>query len=119
VNLNPERIGRLLDLFGSSDSFSEAARDAEQTGRRELARVSDLDARCEAAREQGLRALNGNGAQAQARRAAGRILTDTESYLTDVQATQALIDGLTRPIVKLVSVTCLVRGNLMAASSAS
>jgi ATP-dependent helicase HepA len=81
--------------------------------------VSDLDARCEEAREQGLRSVAIRRAQAQARHAAGRIIADTESYLTDIQATQALIDGLTQPVVKLASVTCLVRGNLTAATSAS
>ena len=36
-------------------------------------------------------------AQAQARRAAGRLLTDTESYLLDVSLAESLLAGLSAP----------------------
>ncbi len=116
VNLNPTRIGQLLDLFGGTSRFTHAARSAETTSRRELARVSDLATRCEEARERGVRAIAVQRAQAEARHAAGRMLTDTESYLVDIGVAEALIGGLLQPNVKLVSVTCLVRGDLLAAS---
>jgi ATP-dependent helicase HepA len=119
VNLNPARIGRLFDLFGGASRFTHAARSAETTGRRELARVSDLTTRCEEARERGVRAIAVQQAQARARHAAGRMITDTESYLVDVRVAVALIGGLLQPRVKLVSVTCLVRGDLLAANSGS
>lgn len=45
------------------------------------------------------------------------MITDTESYLVDVGVAEALIGGLLQPRVKLVSVTCLVRGDLLAANS--
>lgn len=118
VNLNPTRIGQLLDLFGGTDSFERSARHAEAAGRQELGRVSDLPARCEAARQQGLRVTAVQRAQAQARQAAGRILSDTESYLADVRLAEAVVDGLAQPTVKLVSVTCLVRGDVMASAHA-
>jgi ATP-dependent helicase HepA len=118
ANLNATRIGQLLDLFGGKDGFERSARRAEAAGRRELDRVSDLPARCQAAREQGLRVMAVQRAQARARQAAGRILNDTESYLADVRLSEALIDGLAKPAVKLVSVTCLVRGDVTAAAHA-
>jgi ATP-dependent helicase HepA len=51
-------------------------------------------------------------AQAQTRKAAGHLLSDTESLLTDVAVTQALTNGLTAPVVKVVAVTCIVRAGL-------
>jgi ATP-dependent helicase HepA len=114
ANLNATRIDQLLDLFSGKHGFERSARRAEAAGRTELDRVSDLPSRCEAAREQGLRVTAVQRAQARARQAAGRILNDTESYLADVRLAEALIDGLAEPTVKLVSVTCLVRGNVTA-----
>jgi len=111
ANLNTARIGLLLDLFGGNEGFERSARHAEAAARRELDRISELPARCQTAREQGLRITAVQRAQAHARQAAGRILNDTESYLADVRLAEALIDGLAKPAVKLVSVTCLVRGD--------
>src|SRR5258708_12292389 len=42
VNLNPTRIGPLLDLFGGVSKFTEASRSAEITSRSELVRVTAL-----------------------------------------------------------------------------
>src|SRR5258708_10980072 len=119
VNLNPTRIGPLLDLFGGISKFAHAARSAEMTSRRELARVSDLVTRCEEARKPGVQAIAVQRAQAQARHAAARMITDTESYLVDVRVAGALTGGLLEPHVKLVSVVCLVRGELVAARRVS
>ena len=119
VNLNPTRITPLLDLFGGVAKFADAARAAELTSRRELARVTDLTSRCEQARKSAVQALAVQNAQAQARRAAGRMITDTESYLMDVRLAEALVSGLLQPRIKLVSVVCLVRGNLATAKRVS
>jgi ATP-dependent helicase HepA len=112
VNLNPQRIGPLLELFGGRDRFSAATRFAEKVARSELERVSDLRARCEEARQQAASSLAIRRVQAQARQAAGRIVTDTESYAMDVGIADALLTGLAEPLVKVISVTCLVRGTL-------
>lgn len=109
VNLNPDRFGPLLEWFGGQDKFAQAARKADQVGRRELARVSDLDARRTRAQEQGRRALAVQSAQAQARHAAGSLVTDTDSYLLDVNMAEALIAGLSHPRQRLMAVTSLVR----------
>lgn len=51
-------------------------------------------------------------AQAQTRKAAGHLLSDTESLLTDVTVAEALTEGLTTPVINVVSVTCIVRSGL-------
>ncbi len=112
INLNLLRIDPLHDLFGGAAKFADAARAAQMTGRRELARVSDLASRCGDAQKQAAQALAVQSAQARARQAAGRIITDTESYLVDVRLAEALISGLLRPHVGIMSVACVVRGNL-------
>ncbi len=108
----------LTNLFGGAAGFADAARAAETISRRELARVSDLADRCEEARKRGTQAIVVQSAQARARQAAGRLITDTESYLVDVRVANALISGLGQPRVGIVSVTCIVRGNLVVAEHA-
>ncbi len=112
VNLNPDRIGPLLEWFSGRDSFAQAARVADEVGRKELARVSDLDARRTRAQERGRRTLISQNAQAQARRAAGRLVTETDSYLLDVNLAEALIADLSNPGQSLMAMTCLVRAGL-------
>ena len=109
----PRGSAPLYDLFGGTAGFADAARAAETISRRELARVSDLVSRCEEAQKRAAQAIAVQSAQAQARQAAGRLVTDTESYLVDVRVADALISGLRQPHVKIVSVACIVRGNLV------
>jgi ATP-dependent helicase HepA len=112
TNLNTQRIGALFDKFGGRDRFADGARYAEHVARDELGRVTDLRARCEEALKQATSGLAVRRAQAEARKAAGRIVTDTEGYSIDLDIADALIDGLANPAVKVISVTCLVRGTL-------
>jgi len=111
VNLNPDKIAMLVDLFGDRRRFAEAARQADRHARAELVRMSDLAARCEQAQERTRRSIAIAHAQARARQAAGRLLNDTESYLTEVAIADALTEALSRPTISLVSVTCLVLGD--------
>ena len=111
-NLNPSRIAPLHDLFGGMAGFTDAARAAETISRRELAMVTDLTTRCDEAQKRAAQAAAVQSAQAQARQAAGRLVTDTKSYLVDVRVADALISGLRQPHIKVMSVTCIVRGNL-------
>jgi ATP-dependent helicase HepA len=112
VNLNAQRIGPLLDHFRGRQNFTGAARFAENVARGELARITDLTARCDEARHYATANLTVRRVQAEARQAAGRIVTDTESYATDVTIADALVAGLANPVIKVISVTCLVRGAL-------
>ena len=111
-NLNPTRIAPLYDLFGGMAGFADAARAAETISRRELARVTDLTSRCDEAQKRAAQAAAVQSAQAQARQAAGRLVTDTKSYLVDVRVADALISGLRQPHIKVMSVACIVRGDL-------
>jgi ATP-dependent helicase HepA len=112
VNLNTQRIGPLFDLFGGQQNFTGAARFAEDVARGELARVTDLRTRCDEAHHYAIASLTVRRVQAEARQAAGRIVTDTESYVTDIAIADKLVAGLVSPTVKVISVTCLVRGAL-------
>jgi ATP-dependent helicase HepA len=112
VNLNPGRIGSLVKLFGDWQRFGEAARRADHCARIGLAGASNLTTRCEQALARVRHVVAVAGAQARARQAAGRLLSDTEDFLTDVGVVESLADALSRPSVEPVSVTCLVLGDL-------
>jgi ATP-dependent helicase HepA len=118
INLNPQRIGPLLDRFGGRDGFATDARSALEAARNQFGRVTGLPGRCEEARQRAASVLAVRRAQAEARKAAGRIVADTESYAADVAIADALISGLVTPIVKVISVTCLVRGMLQGVTRA-
>lgn len=119
LNLNDERISRLWSHFGDTEGLGAAARRAERSARDELIRSAQLVQRAERAQQEAGRALSIRRAQAQARQHAGQLLSDTQSYLNDVQVEAALIDALSRPDIRLMAVTCVVGGELGAASGGS
>jgi len=108
-NLNIDRLATLHDLFGGHQQFARAARLAEEAARRRLVETSELQPRARAAAEHARQRIAISAAQAEARRAAGRLLGDTESYLTDVAVAEALAAGLEQPHIRLAAVTCLIR----------
>lgn len=108
-NFNNKRVRELVAIFGGWSEFQHSAETAEKVGRDELFRVTDLAELCAEAQERARRRLAVTRAQAEARRAAGRLLRDTESQLVDVNTASLLIDGLTQPNVRLMSATCVVR----------
>ena len=114
VNLNGDRISRLWDHFGSIEGLAASARRVETHARDELARSARLLSRAEHAQQEASRVLAVRGAQAAARRNATQLLSDTDSYLTDVRVTTALVDALGQPNVRLMGVTCVVGGRLEA-----
>ncbi|MEV4364414.1 protein DpdE [Nonomuraea sp. NPDC049625] len=108
-NYNRTNISQLLDAFGGWDGYARAATHAERSARELLAETTDLVARCEEAQVQARQRIAITRAQAQARQAAGHLVGDAESLITDTAVTEALVAGLTRPVVKVIAVTCLVR----------
>jgi ATP-dependent helicase HepA len=112
VNLNAERIGALHSYMGGAKQFTGAAWFAEEVAKRELAHVTDLTAQCEKARLAAMTGLTVRRVQAEARKAASRIVTDTESYAFDIAIADALVAGLATPTIKVISATCLVHGTL-------
>ena len=112
VNLNADRIGILHSYFGSVKQFTGAAWFGLEVAENELARVTDLTAQCEKARAAAVTSLTIRRVQAEARKAAGRIVNDTESYALDIAVADALVAGLAEPAIKVISVTCLLHAPL-------
>ncbi|NYI97116.1 ATP-dependent helicase HepA [Streptomonospora nanhaiensis] len=108
-NYNLQRIKGLIDIFGGWDRYQGAARAAERICRERLTEVTDLERKCAQAQE---RARERNAvirAQALARHAAGHLVSDSESLLLNVDVTEALIEGLSEPTVRVVAASCIVR----------
>ncbi|NJP99843.1 protein DpdE [Streptomyces zingiberis] len=111
-NYNSKNIHELMDLFDGQARYAASARGAEAVARAELKRVTNLADRCAGAQEQGRQRLSVARSQAEARQAAGRLLGEKENYLLDVAITDALVQGLSNPTVRLVAATCLVKQGL-------
>lgn len=118
LNINYHRASVLLDLFGGRRQFAASARAADATARDYALASADLVARCSEAATAATRSLSVARAQAQARRAAGRLLSDTESMLSDIDVAARLTEALRTPAVRVVSVTCCILGQLPADASA-
>ncbi|MDV7245328.1 MULTISPECIES: protein DpdE [Rhodococcus] len=107
-NFNAERISRLLEVFGGWREFEVSARRAQDRAVKYLTDTSQLVERCEehAARtEVNLEVLR---AQSEARRAAGRLLSDFESQQLDLKVGDALVSGIRQPQIHTVAAGCVV-----------
>lgn len=111
-NYNSKQIHQLMGLFDGRPEYESAARAAEHVARAELKRVTNLADRCAQAQERGRERLTVARTQAEARQAAGRLLSDRESYLLDVDVTETLVQGLNHPKIQLVSATCVLKTGL-------
>lgn len=111
-NYNNKLVRELVEIFGGWPEYKASAEAAGQIARSELLRVTDLATRCKEAQQRASERLAVEKAQAEARRAAGRLLGDTESHLLDVNTAGYLIEGLTQPNVRLIAATCVVRSGL-------
>ncbi|MFC8614957.1 protein DpdE [Micromonospora purpureochromogenes] len=118
VNLNADRITPLLDSFGGAERFAAAARRAEATALHVVAQGDRVRNRTATAYEEGNRALAVQRAQALARKAAGRLLSDTESYVSDVALSDLLVNGLRAPKLRVVAAICVAGGDLWGAGHA-
>lgn len=108
-NYNAKLIRELTDLFGGWNHYVAAAESANGIALEELERVTDLPVMCDRAQKAARRRLAVAAAQAKSRGAAGHLLGDTGSYMTDVSVADALVEGLTQPTVRLVAATCIVK----------
>jgi ATP-dependent helicase HepA len=115
-NYNVTNQGQLLAVFGGWQEYQHAAQAAEDVARAHLFQATDLVSRCTTAQEQARQQLAVATVQAQARQAAGHLLGDTESYLLDVAVAGDLVEGLSRPSVRVVAATCIVRGGFRKAA---
>ncbi|MEU4465261.1 protein DpdE [Streptomyces sp. NPDC024017] len=109
-NYNFTNHQQLITVFGGGQDYRRTAEAAEEVARAHLVQATDLVGKCVTAQDQARQQLAVASAQAQARRAAGHLLGDTESYLLDVAVARDLTEGLSRPSVRVVAATCIVRG---------
>ncbi|MEV0769604.1 protein DpdE [Nocardia salmonicida] len=114
LNLNADRIGALTEAFAGVEAYASAARTAERVAVDLFTRREDVCAKAEFAYEEAQRTLGVQRAQAIARRAAGRLITDTDRYLADVGIADRIAAALKQPRIRVVSVTCVIGGEKMA-----
>ncbi|ATE52697.1 protein DpdE [Actinosynnema pretiosum] len=108
-NYSKEKIQDLFAVFGGEGEFFQATKVAEGISREHMTEVTNLAARCEEARTAAEERIAVMRAQAEARQAAGHLVTDNESHLLSTDITAALSSGLTKPSVRLTAAICVVR----------
>ncbi|WP_079177547.1 protein DpdE [Streptomyces albidoflavus] len=111
-NYNSQRAAELFEVFGGQEHAAKYVRDAQQAALGLLHQHTDLTAVCQDAQHRALEVSAVLHSQAQARQAAGRLLRDTESLVTDAEVLTSLAEGLSRPVVRVVAAACLVRRGL-------
>ncbi|WP_342746254.1 protein DpdE [Streptomyces pini] len=111
-NYNSQRVSELFEVFGGQEHAATYVRDAQQAALRFLHQHTDLAAVCQDAQQKTLEVSAVLHSQAQARQAAGRLLRDTESLVTDAKVLTSLAEGLSQPVVRVVAAACLVRRGL-------
>ncbi|WP_344458111.1 protein DpdE [Actinocorallia aurantiaca] len=115
-NYNARFLDELLDVFNGWDGYRSSGNSCEQIARDHLLKTKELSERCQRAQDEARQRVAVTVAQARTRQLAGHLVGDTESLLTDVDITQALIERLTQPTVKVVAATCVVRAGLRSAA---
>lgn len=111
-NYNSARADEFFALFGGQDAAASVAREAANAAQDFLFQHTNLTATCEEAQQQALEVAAVLNAQCGARRAAGHLVGDTEGLVTDAAILQALADGLSRPVIRIVAAVCVVRRGL-------
>lgn len=111
-NYNSQRVSELFEVFGGQEHAATYVRDAQQAALRFLRQHTDLAAVCQDAQQKALEVSTVLHSQAQARQAAGRLLRDTESLVTDAKVLTSLAEGLSQPVVGVVAAACLIRRGL-------
>ncbi|WP_258562998.1 protein DpdE [Streptomyces phytophilus] len=115
-NYNQDRVDELFDIFGGADSCGQSAESAQEVARNHLVEATDLETACREAKELALQEAAVLSAQAAARRAAGRLVSDVEGLVTDAGVLKALADGLAQPSIQVVAAACIVRRGLVRVS---
>ncbi|MFC8244010.1 protein DpdE [Streptomyces chartreusis] len=111
-NYNSARADEYFGLFGGQEAATSFAREASQAALEFLHEHTNLAATCEGAQQQALEVAAVLTAQCGARRAAGHLVGDTEGLVTDAAILQALAEGLSRPVIRIVAAVCVVRRGL-------
>lgn len=113
-NRRDENLGRqisiLADVFGGFDRFGAQVRTAEKTSVEAFANEAALRTRADRARSEAQQLLTIYRAQAEARQAAGRLITDAEGYLLDVAVREAVVNAFAAPAIRVMATSCVVGG---------
>lgn len=113
-NRRDENLGQHLnivaDVFGGFDRFGEQVRNAEKASVEAFANEAWLRTRADCAQSEAQQLLTIYRAQARARQAAGRLITDAEGYLLDVEVREAVVDALAHPAIRVMAASCVVGG---------
>ncbi|WP_286158141.1 protein DpdE [Streptomyces sp. CB03911] len=112
-NYNHQRVAELFDIFGGADACGESAVEAEGFARQYLVEATELTEKCQETRDLALQEAAVLSAQAEARRAAGRLVGDVEGLVTDAHVVRALADGLAEPSIRVVAAVCVVRRGMV------
>ncbi|RKT74325.1 ATP-dependent helicase HepA [Saccharothrix variisporea] len=108
-NYSGARLRDLFEIFGGPDEYQEATTAAEAASRKHMTVVTDLRKLCDEAQAAAKQRMAVSRAQAQARKAAGHLVSDVDSYLLDTDIAEALVNGLSNPVTRLIAAVCLVR----------
>ncbi len=113
-NVRDENLGKdlniLSDVFGGFDRFGDQVRTAERTAVEAFANEASLRTRADEARSEAQQLLMVYRVQAEAREAAGRLITDAESYLLDVAVREAVVNALAHPAIRVMAASCVIGG---------
>ncbi|MCH9732742.1 MAG: SWF/SNF helicase family protein, partial [Actinomycetia bacterium] len=104
------QFGILADVFGGLDRFAQQVRTAEKTSVEAFANEAALRTRACRAQDEAQQLLTIYRAQAESRQAAGRLITDAESYLLDVEVREAVVNALAAPAIRVMAASCVVGG---------
>lgn len=105
-------LEELIKIVGGWEAFQNIGKSAEVTALSHVVETTELGRRCAEAEESVLKVLAVVRAQSDARRAAGKLVADNESFIADADLTAALAQGIREPVTRVVAVTCVVRKGL-------
>lgn len=113
-NCRDENLGKdlniLSDVFGDFGRFGEQVRNAEMAAVEAFGNEASLLARAERAQSEAQQLLTIYRTQAEARQAAGRLITDAESYLLDIEVRECVANALARPAIRVMAASCVIGG---------
>ncbi len=111
-NASGPALVEMISAVGGWTAFQELGSDAEAAARRYVVETAELNRRCQEAEHAALKSLAVIRAQADARKAAGKLVADNESFTVDADLVAALVRGLRSPVTKVVAVSCVIRKGL-------
>lgn len=111
TNLSFERRRPLFELLNGPEGFAEACETARTAGHSAVTGLSDLDARAEALAARAQKSLDRELSSLAARRRSDLLFAKAECGVLTPEVSEALVQGVARPTVRLTSVALVVLAN--------